>query len=149
MSTQLTTFSGAKAVVWGNRIGITYGANNNTGFTLAQSATFTKDGDEQEIRDSSGEVQTFVTYNKRETLDIEVIPVGETLALAADHNISPAKGDIVVITDTSGNNSHDELAQSYICISSTQTNSNTAEVRISMSLRAYAAGIATAEVAGT
>lgn len=145
MSDQLVTSSNAKAVVWGNRIGVAYTTGSvAAGDNLPQSATFTKDGDEQEIRDWNGEVQTFVTYNKRETLDLEVIPIGTTLADAAGNNVCPAKGEIVTITDTSGNGSHSELAQSYICISATQTNSNTGEVRISMSLRAYAAGIATA-----
>lgn len=144
MSTQVTTATEKKVVVWGNRIGVSYTTGTVvSGDNLPQTSTFTKDGDEQEIRDSSGDVQTFVCYNKRETLDIEVIPIGTTLSDAAGNNVSPAKGEIVTITDASGNGSHSELAQAYICITSTQTGSNTGEIRISMSLRAYESGVAT------
>jgi hypothetical protein len=67
-------------VVWGNNIGVAYTTESVIAAdNLPQSASFTKDGDEAEIRDAEGEVQTFVTYNKRETLDIEVIPIGTTL----------------------------------------------------------------------
>jgi hypothetical protein len=135
MSTQLSNASAKKAVVWGNNIGVAYTGHAATA-NMPQTATFTQDGDEQEIRDATGEVQTFVYYNNRETLDIEVIPVGTSLANAKTANISPAKGDLVTITDP--DSAHTELPSTYwICISSTQTNSNTAEVRISMSLRKY------------
>ena len=153
MSTQVTTSSNAKVVCWGNEIGVAYTSDSvaiAAADSLPQTATFTRDGDEQEIRDNDGEVITFVTYNLRETLDIEVIPVGDSAANAAANNIAPAKGTLVTITDTSsgdntriaGGTSGNE--KKYICISSTQTNSNTSEVRISMSLRRYAADVATA-----
>lgn len=135
MSTQLSNNSAKKAVVWGNNIGVAYTGHAATA-NMPQTATFTQDGDEQEIRDYQGEVQTFVYYNNRETLDIEVIPVGDSLANAKAANISPAKGELVTITDP--DSEHTELPSLYwICISSTQTNSNTSEVRISMSLRKY------------
>jgi hypothetical protein len=78
MADQLTT-STKQLVVWGSQVGVQYTTGTIVpADNLAQSASFTKDGDEAEIRDAEGEVQTFVTYNKRETLDIEVIPVGTT-----------------------------------------------------------------------
>jgi hypothetical protein len=76
MSSQLTT-STKQLVVWGTNIGVAYTTGSiGTDDNLPQSSSFTKDGDEAEIRDAEGEVQTFVCYNKRETLDIEVVPVG-------------------------------------------------------------------------
>lgn len=143
MSTQLTTSATTgSAVVWGNNVGISYSTGSIVdGDNLPQSSTYTKDGDEQEIRDAIGEVQTFVTYNKRETCDIEVIPIGGTIAAAEANNVCPAKGETVTISNSDG--SHSELAGDWICITSTQTASNTAETRISMSLRRYAAGVIT------
>ena len=95
MSTQVTTSSNAKVVCWGNEIGVAYTSDSvaiAAADSLPQTATFTRDGDEQEIRDNDGEVITFVTYNLRETLDIEVIPVGDSAANAGPNNIAPIKG---------------------------------------------------------
>ena len=142
MADQLTT-STKRLVVWGSSIGVEYATGTIVpDDNLAQSASFTKDGDEAEIRDGLGEVQTFVTYNKRQTLDIEVIPIGTTLAFAGGNNVCPAKGEVVTITDTSGTGNHGELAStSWICINASQSASNISEVRISMSLRKYAVDI--------
>jgi hypothetical protein len=144
MADQLTT-STKQLVVWGSQVGVQYTTGTIVpADNLAQSASFTKDGDEAEIRDAEGEVQTFVCYNKRETLDIEVIPVGTTAANAGANNVCPTKGEIVTITDlTSGSEgNHSELAStSWICINASQSASNTSEVRISMSLRKYAVAL--------
>jgi hypothetical protein len=68
MADQLTT-STKQLVVWGTNIGVAYTTGSiGTDDNLPQSSSFTKDGDEAEIRDAEGEVQTFVCYNKRETL---------------------------------------------------------------------------------
>jgi hypothetical protein len=55
---------------------------------MPQTTSFTKDGDEAEIRDAEGEVQTFVCYNKRQTLDIEDDPNRR-------HSWQPRKATIV------------------------------------------------------
>ena len=128
-----------KAVVWGNNIGVAY-----TGMTasdnLNQSASYTREADEQEIRDANGDVVNLTIYNERSTLELEVIPIGTTLELAKSANVSPAYGDQVVVTDTSSGG-HSQVAGyksgNYICVGATQTSTNTGEVRISMSLRAY------------
>jgi hypothetical protein len=143
MADQLTT-STKQLVVWGTNIGVAYTTGSiGTADNLPQSSSFTKDGDEAEIRDSEGEVQTFVCYNKRETLDIEVVPVGLLAASAGLNNVCPAKGELVTISDLSGTTNHTELiSTSWICINASQSASNTSEVRISMSLRKYAVALA-------
>jgi hypothetical protein len=142
MASQLTT-STKQLVVWGTNIGVAYTTGSiGTDDNLPQSSSFTKDGDEAEIRDAEGEVQTFVCYNKRETLDIEVVPVGPLAASAGANNVCPAKGELVTISDLSGTTNHTELAStSWICINASQAASNTSEVRISMSLRKYAVAL--------
>ena len=143
MADQLTT-STKQLVVWGTNIGVAYTTGGiGTADNLPQSSSFTKDGDEAEIRDAEGEVQTFVCYNKRQTLDIEVIPTGGTVAAAKGNNLCPAKGSLVTVTDLSSGG-HSELVDTWICINASQSGSNTSEVRISMSLRQYAAAVATA-----
>jgi hypothetical protein len=60
MADQLTT-STKQLVVWGSQVGVQYTTGTIVpADNLAQSASFTKDGDEAEIRDAEGEVQTFV-----------------------------------------------------------------------------------------
>jgi hypothetical protein len=142
MADQLTT-STKQLVVWGTNIGVAYTTGSiGTADNLPQSSSFTKDGDEAEIRDAEGEVQTFVCYNKRETLDIEVVPVGLLAASAGLNNVCPAKGELVTISDLSGTTNHTELVStSWICINASQSASNTSEVRISMSLRKYAVAL--------
>jgi hypothetical protein len=142
MADQLTT-STKQLVVWGTNIGVAYTTGSiGTADNLPQSSSFTKDGDEAEIRDAEGEVQTFVCYNKRETLDIEVVPVGLLAASAGVNNVCPAKGELVTISDLSGTTNHTELVStSWICINASQSASNTSEVRISMSLRKYAVAL--------
>ena len=142
MADQLTT-STKQLVVWGTNIGVAYTTGGiGTADNLPQSSSFTKDGDETEIRDAEGEVQTFVCYNKRETLDIEVVPVGLLAASAGLNNVCPAKGELVTISDLSGTTNHTELiSTSWICINASQSASNTSEVRISMSLRKYAVAL--------
>jgi len=142
MADQLTT-STKQLVVWGTNIGVAYTTGSiGTADNLPQSSSFTKDGDEAEIRDAEGEVQTFVCYNKRQTLDIEVVPVGLLAASAGANNVCPAKGELVTISDLSGTTNHTELiSTSWICINASQSASNTSEVRISMSLRKYAVAL--------
>jgi hypothetical protein len=142
MADQLTT-STKQLVVWGTNIGVAYTTGGiGTADNLPQSSSFTKDGDEAEIRDAEGEVQTFVCYNKRETLDIEVVPVGLLAASAGLNNVCPAKGELVTISDLSGTTNHTELiSTSWICINASQSASNASEVRISMSLRKYAVAL--------
>ena len=142
MADQLTT-STKQLVVWGTNIGVAYTTGSiGIADNLPQSSSFTKDGDEAEIRNAEGEVQTFVCYNKRETLDIEVVPVGPLAASAGLNNVCPAKGELVTISDLSGTTNHTELeSTSWICINASQSASNTSEVRISMSLRKYAVAL--------
>lgn len=140
MSTQKTA---SKAVVWGNNIGVAYTDMTKTE-NLNQSTTYTREADEQEIRDADGEVVNLTIYNARNTIDIEVIPIGATLVAAKANNVSPAYGEQVVITDeSSGGHTQVPGAHSgyYICVGATQTSTNTGEVRISMSLRAYSTDI--------
>jgi hypothetical protein len=93
MADQLTVVSpNQKFVVWGNNIGVAYTSESVTADdNLPQTTSFTKDGDEAEIRDAEGEVQTFVCYNKRQTLDIEVIPTGGTAGSRERQQSLPGK----------------------------------------------------------
>ena len=152
MSTQKTS---AAAVVWGTNIGVVYTPSGGSEFDSTndgkvQSNTYTREADEQEIRDADGEVVNLTIYNKRSTLDIEVIPVGDTLATAKTANVSPDYGQLVTISDP--NSAHTQIvglhSGKYICVGSTQTSSNTGEVRISMSLRQYSTDISSDAATG-
>jgi hypothetical protein len=134
MSTQL---GNSVAVVWGSNVGVSYTSGTvGAGDNLTQSTNFGKGGDEAEIRDTEGEVQSHITYNKTETLEIEVIPIGTSISDAQGNNICPEKGELVTLTNSAGG--HSELVStSWICMSANQSASNTSEVRISMSLKKY------------
>ena len=139
-ATQLST-STKKLVVWGNKIGVAYTSGTVTADdNIPKTSSFTKDGDEAELRNTEGEVVTWIGYNKFETLDIEVVPVGTTLTLAGSANICPEKGEKVTITDLTSATSaeHSELASTdWICMSASQSSSDTDMTKISMSLKKY------------
>src|SRR5688572_11290079 len=92
------TVNGTKGVVWG--IGVT--GLTGTGFTTfePQSAQFSAESDEAEIRNGKGQVVTDIFYNQRHTLTIEVIPTGSTITLARAANILPIPGAIITVVDT-------------------------------------------------
>lgn len=140
MSTQKTA---SKAVVWGNNIGVAY-TDMTKLENLNQSTTYNREADEQEIRDADGEVVNLTIYNARDVIDIEVIPIGATLAAAKANNVSPTYGELVTVTDESSGG-HGQVpganGGNYICVGASQTSTNTGEVRISMSLRAYSTDI--------
>lgn len=145
-ATQLST-STKKLVVWGNKIGVAYPVGSpsvDADDNIPKTSSFTKDGDEAELRNTEGEVVTYICYNKYQTLDIEVVPIGATLTAAGLANISPEKGDRVTITDlTSGTSAeHSELASTdWICMSASQSSSDTDMTKISMSLKKYAVSL--------
>lgn len=139
-ATQLST-SAKKLVVWGNKIGVSYSTGSIAAAdNIPKTSSFTKDGDEAELRNTEGEVVTWIGYNKFETLDIEVVPIGIDLTAAGAANICPEKGEKVTITDlTSGTSAeHSELASTdWICMSASQSSSDTDMTKISMSLKKY------------
>lgn len=139
-ATQLST-SPKKLVVWGNKIGVAYTSGSvAAGDNIPKTSSFTKDGDEAELRNTEGEVVTWIGYNKFETLDIEVVPVGDDLTAAGAANICPEKGEKVTITDLTSATSaeHSELASTdWICMSASQSSSDTDMTKISMSLKKY------------
>ena len=130
------TLRGTSPVAWGLPSGLSI-----TGFTtiLPQSFTYRRDADEATVRNSAGQTVTEIWYDKRESLSIEVVVSGATIAAAKADSILPASGDIITIGDSATPDDAPNLTASnagkYVCVSAQEVGSNTAERRVSLELR--------------
>lgn len=126
---------GTLAVVWGLSHGAT---GTGIGTFTAQSAQFATEAEQAELRGSTGQTLGKIFYNAKQTLTLEVIPTGTTLALAKAANILPAPSAIVTVTagddDTEVDGTH---TGKYVCIRASKQSSNTDMVKISMELEQF------------
>lgn len=129
------TIVGTRGVVWGIATGMS-GTGVTTSFA-AQSLQFSAEADEAEIRNGKGQVVTDIFYNQRQTITIEVIPTGATIAAARTANIIPTPGAIITITDTEDTEISGTNAGKYICVRASKSKSNTGATSISMELKQY------------
>lgn len=129
------TVNGVKGVVWGIATGMS-GTGVTTSFE-SQSLQFSAEADEAEIRNGKGQVVVDIFYNQRQTITIEVIPTGATIAAARTANILPAPGAIVTVTDTEDTELAGTNAGKYICVRASKSKSNTGATSISMELKQY------------
>lgn len=129
---------GVKAVVWGINTAITLptfptGANQEF-----QSTTFSKEAEKKEVRNSKGQVVIEIFHNFKRTMSIEVIPVGDTKAHALAGEILPNAGDIITITETSGDPEQAVLnSGKYVCDRASKTHSNTDEHKMTIEMHQY------------
>lgn len=131
---------GVKAVVWGIYTGITYSAlSGKTGATQEiQSTTFTRESDKKETRNARGQVINETFHNFRNTFAIEVIPLGDTKAHALAGEVLPSPGDIITVTETTGD--PEQAATNggkYICDRATKIHDNTNEHKFNLEMHQY------------
>ena len=132
----MATFKGL-ACFWGVN-GITY-----TGFGAiagqTQSANLSVQSDMKEIRDADGDIKAMVYYNHNRTLDLEIIPTGDSQANAkvcSNNHILPSGTKLTVVSDgdemdsATGGGS----AVEYLVQNSSLSRSNDSEARITVSL---------------
>lgn len=132
------TINGTKGVVWGIATGITGTGIVASGTGLEpQSLQFSAEADNATIRNSRGDTITSVWYDQRQTLTIEVIPTGTTIALARGANIIPKPGAIVTITDTEDTELAGTHTGRYECVRASKSKSNTGATSISIELRQH------------
>jgi hypothetical protein len=129
------TINGTLGVVWGIATGLS-GTGVTTSFA-AQSLQFSAESDEAEIRNGKGQTVTDIFYNQRQTITIEVIPTGTTIANARSANIIPPPGAVVTITDTEDAELAGTNVGKYICVRASKSKSNTGATSISMELKQY------------
>jgi hypothetical protein len=129
------TVNGTLGVVWGIAMGMS--GTGVTGSFATQSLQFSADADEAEIRNGKGAVVTDIFYNQRQTITIEVIPTGTTIALARTNNVLPAPGAIVTVTDTEDTELAGTNSGKYIFVRGSKSKSNTGATSLSMELKQY------------
>lgn len=134
MATQKGTF-----VVWGNGTSVTSGAVTSS---YHQSADYSLNGAEKEIKDATGETKSLVLSDDRHELTIEVIPYSASNEAGAQALFNlPTRGDKVVIACTSESTAA-EIAGNWIFISGSKRLTNTDEGRLTLNLRRYTQDIA-------
>lgn len=87
---------GTVGVAWSLVTGAT--ATGMGTFTV-QGADYSIESELKEIKGADGAVKTIIHSNARETLTLDVIPSGATIALAKAANVMPAIGADVAVTD--------------------------------------------------
>jgi hypothetical protein len=113
----MATITGA-TVVWG----VPSNLQTGSGY-VTTGVTVTNDGDEKEIRDSSGEVKTWVNFNNFETAKIDVYPDSTASTL-------PLKGSTVTLGTTP-----------YKCTSAEKVTANDSEVKMTFGLKRWPGNI--------
>lgn len=87
-----------KPVIWGIATAVT-----PTGITASYyitSVDFAKESEMSEIKNATGQTVGAVFFNQSETLTIECIPTGASLAAAKASQELPIPGDVISVTDT-------------------------------------------------
>ena len=128
---------GTKAVVWALSTSATA---TGMGTFTTQSAGFNVDSDKTELRDNRGAVITEVYYNSKETLTMEVVPTGTTIALAKAANVIPAPGAIVTVTDADDTEVAGGSGVEYLFVSGSKAKSNTDMVKLTFNMVRYTDG---------
>lgn len=138
MSTQKGTFG----VVWALATGV---SATGLGTCQVQSADYGVESDLKEIKGIDGDTKCIVFSDPKETMSIEVVPSGATISAAKSASILPAPGADVTITDTDDSEVAGSTGTSnrWHFISGTKRKTNDGEVRLTMTLRRYAADLVT------
>lgn len=129
------TINGTKGVVWGLATGMS--GTGVTGGFEPQSLQFQAESDEATVRNGKGQEVVDIFYNQRQTITIEVVPTGSTVANARTANVVPLPGAIVTITDTEDTELAGTNSGKYICVRASKAKSNTGETRITMELKQW------------
>lgn len=123
-----------KAVVWGLATGATA---TGMGTFLAQSADFSVEGEMVEVRNAVGQVVGQVHFNPKQTLTMEVIPTGTTIADAKAANILPIPGTVVTVSDTVDTEVAGTNSGKYIFLKGSKKKSNTDVTKLTFEMMQY------------
>lgn len=124
------TLKGA-GVVWGlsTASSATFGAG-----ALVQSANFGVESENVQIRNAAGDTKSWIFYDHKQTLTVEVIPSAATISSAKGENILPLPGALVTITDADDTELTGTHTGKYIFISGTKNKTNTGVVTLTFNL---------------
>lgn len=138
MSTQKGTFG----VVWALVTGV---SATGLGTCQVQSADFGVESDLKEIKGADGDTKCIIFSDSKESLTIEVVPSGATIAAAKTASILPVPGADVAITDADDSEVVGSAGASnrWHFISGSKRKTIEGEVRLTMTLRRYATDLPT------
>jgi hypothetical protein len=135
-------------VVWG--LGSDFSATGTgVGTFLPQGADFEVEADEVEIPDYKGETIGEIFLNEKNTLKMEVIPKGTTLALARAANVLPSPGAVITVVDTNDAEIAGATTTAYLFIRGSKRKSVKDVVKLNFELKRYVANDVTATVAAS
>jgi hypothetical protein len=135
-------------VVWG--LGSDFSATGTgVGTFLPQGADFEVEADEVEIPDYKGETIGEIYLNEKNTLKMEVIPKGTTLALARAANVLPSPGAVITVVDTNDAEIAGATTTAYLFIRGSKRKSVKDVVKLNFELKRYVANDVTATVAAS
>ena len=103
--------------------GVTASRQAGTGFTT-QGARYANEASEKEIRDQDGETKSWVVFDAKQTLELDVFPSG------ASPGTLPSVGDTVTVNSVT-----------YKFVGGEEVNSNESEQRMTFRLRKWGTNI--------
>lgn len=116
-------------VVWS--LGTSVSGTGVAATSSVQSVDFAEEADTKDIKGADGATKCKVFSDQRQTLTIEVVPTGATIAAAKLCNIVPALGADITITDA---DDAEVAASTWICTGASKRKTIDGEVRITMNL---------------
>ncbi len=132
-------------VVWG--IGSDFAVTaTGMGTFLPQGVDFDTDAEEVEIADYKGETVGEIFFNEKDTLKMEVIPKGTSIALAKAANILPSPGAVVTVVDTNDTEIAGATTTAYLFIRGSKRKSAKGAVTLNFELKRYIANNVTATI---
>lgn len=132
-------------VVWG--IGSSFTATGiGIGTFLPQGVDFDTDAEEVEISDYKGETIGEVFFNEKDTLKMEVIPKGTSIALAKAANILPSPGSVVTVVDTDDTEIAGATTTAYLLIRASKRKTPKGVAVLNFEMKRYAANNVTGTI---
>lgn len=134
------------AVFWALGSSLT-ATGTGMGTFLPQSADFDVMADiDVKIPDYKGETIGRVFADQKQTLKLEVIPTGATIAAAQAASILPVPGAVITVVDTVDTEVSGTQSGKYLFIRGSKRRSNTDVVKLTFELEQYVASDVTATV---
>lgn len=125
------------AVFWGLGSSLTATAASGMGTFLPQSADFDVEADEVSVADYKGDTTAIVFFDQKETLKMEVIPTGSTIANAKIASILPAPGTIITVVDTDDTEVAGATTTAYVFIRGSKRRSNKDVCKLTFEMRRH------------
>ncbi len=126
------------AVIWGLGSSLT-ATGTGVGTFIPQSADFDVEAEEVSVSDYKGETTAVVFFDQKETLKMEVIPSGTTIALSKAASILPAPGTIITVVDTDDTEVAGATTTAYMFVRGSKRRSNKDVVKLTFEMKRYIA----------